>query len=88
MPNVLTELPVPELLRNVRAFAQEKGLADKTALFEIAALVARDPTQFEAVEGLSEDELEALRNETAHRWKQPLALYLTVAVCSLGAAVQ
>ncbi len=57
-------------------------------ILQKGALVARDPTNFEQVNGLTADELEALRNETAHKWRQPRALYMTVILCSVGAAVQ
>lgn len=37
---------------------------------------------------LSEDEKEALRVEVSHKWKHPMKLYVTIVVCSIGAAVQ
>lgn len=37
---------------------------------------------------LEEDEKEALRIEVTKRWSHPIKLYITVAVCSIGAAVQ
>lgn len=36
----------------------------------------------------SEEELEALRSEKVHRWRHPLAMYMTIFLCSLGACVQ
>ncbi len=55
------------------------------------ALVARDPTNYEDIGGpetLEEQEVEALRQEVLHKWRQPLALYMTIIICSVGAAVQ
>lgn len=52
------------------------------------ALVAKNPPAFESVEGLTEDEKEAIRNEVLHKWRQPKALFFTIILCSIGAAVQ
>lgn len=52
------------------------------------ALVAQDPANFDTVESLQDDEREALRNEVLHKWRQPRAMYVTVILCSVGAAVQ
>lgn len=37
---------------------------------------------------LGEDEKEALRIEVTRKWKHPAKLYITIVVCSIGAAVQ
>ena len=63
-------------------------MADRTALLQRGALVAQDPTSFEQISELEEHEREALRNEVLHKWRQPVALYFTVILCSVGAAVQ
>jgi MFS family permease len=72
----------------VEDFAAEYFLTDITPLLKKGALVAQDPGHFEDVEGLEDDEKEVLRNEVIHKWRQPKALYLTVILCSVGAAVQ
>lgn len=74
-------------MHDVETFCSEKGLVEHTDLVKRGALIAQDPTNFENLE-LPEDEREALRFETAHRWRHPLALYFTIIVCSIGAAVQ
>jgi hypothetical protein len=51
-------------------------------------MVAKDPPAFESVEGLTEGEKEAIRNEVLHKWRQPKALFFTIILCSIGAAVQ
>ena len=61
---------------------------DIAPLLRKGALVAQDPERFEDVDDLDPEEVEALRNETLHKWRQPRALYLTVILCSVGAAVQ
>lgn len=40
------------------------------------------------MEELHEDEKEVIRYEIAHKWRHPLRLYYTIAICSIGAAVQ
>ena len=60
-------------------------------MLQKGALVAQDPTNYEDIKGehaLNEVEIEDLRNEVLHKWRQPLALYLTIFTCSIGAAVQ
>ena len=57
-------------------------------LLKKGALVAQDPPAFEQVDDLDDIERDALRNEVLHKWRQPRALYFTVILCSIGAAVQ
>lgn len=61
---------------------------DLAPLLRKGALVAQHPDNFESLEDLDATELEALRNEKTHKWRQPRAFYLTVILCSVGAAVQ
>ena len=63
-------------------------MMDEVALLQRSALVAQDPPGFENVKELEPLEREALRNEVLHKWRQPRALYFTVILCSIGAAVQ
>lgn len=86
--NHLSHLSEAELRQRVDHFAEEKGLQDVAPLIYKGALVARDPLNFEQLDELDEDEKEAIRNETLHKWRQPRALYLTVIICSVAAAVQ
>ncbi|KAL8677138.1 MAG: hypothetical protein Q9186_006413 [Xanthomendoza sp. 1 TL-2023] len=86
--NPLAGIPLATLLKNVEDFAAEVGLSEQTALLQKGALVAQDPPAFEQVEQLDEFEKDALRNEVLHKWRQPWALYFTVILCSIGAAVQ
>ena len=86
--NPLAGIRQQTLMRDVEDFAQEHGLQDITNLLKKGALVAQNPAEFESVEGLEEAEKEALRNEVVHKWRQPFALYFTVVLCSVGAAVQ
>jgi len=63
-------------------------MADISDLLKKGALVAQDPPSFETIEELNEDDRIALRREITHKWSQPRVLYLTVILCSVGAAVQ
>ena len=86
--NPLANLTPEQLQRDVRTFARSKGLEDHLELFKRGAQIAKDPRYFEAVPGVTEIEKQALRNERKHPFRQPFALYLTIIVCSIGAAVQ
>lgn len=89
--NPLAGIPRDTLLRNVADFAQEKGLMQELPLLQKGALVAQDPTNYEDIHGeytLDETEVEVLRNEVLHKWRHPIALYVTIVTCSIGAAVQ
>ncbi|MCJ1364975.1 hypothetical protein MMC16_004093 [Acarospora aff. strigata] len=86
--NPLAGIPRETLFRNVEEFAREVDMVDTIPLMRKGALVARDPPNFEAIDELEDFEREALRNEFLHKWRQPRSLYVTVILCSVGAAVQ
>ncbi|KAH6663700.1 sugar transporter [Halenospora varia] len=86
--NPLAGIPRETLIQNVEEFAAEYGMQEIVPLLRKGALVAQDPGNFEQLDELSSAELDALRNETLHKWRQPRALYMTVILCSIGAAVQ
>lgn len=74
-------------MADVERFAQETGLTAETDLLKRGALVAQNPGGYESLD-LSDEEKEALRMEITKKWHHPMKLYITVAVCSIGAAVQ
>lgn len=64
---------------------------EQLPLLQKGALVAQDPTNYEDIHGehtLDDTEVEVLRNEVLHKWRHPVALYVTIITCSIGAAVQ
>jgi len=63
-------------------------MTEHIPLLKKGALVAQDPPAFEQIHELDDVERDALRNEVLHKWRQPVALYFTVILCSVGAAVQ
>lgn len=69
-------------------FAQETGMTSEIDLLKKGALVAQSPGEYENIAELDEDERAALRIEVTKKWNHPWKLYMTVIVCSLGAAVQ
>ena len=81
-------IPRDLLMTQVAEFADANRMTDYTALLQRGALVAQNPAEFEMVPGLTTSEAEALRDEVLHKWKQPTAMYMTVILCSVGAAVQ
>lgn len=86
--NPLADLSPQRVLRDVNEFARAHELTDILPELEKGALVARDPANYTSVEGLTEVESEAIRDEVVHKWRQPRALYFTIVLCSIGAAVQ
>lgn len=78
-------------MHDVETFAATHGLENIIPLLRKGALVAQDPENYEDIKGgeaLTETEILALRSEVLNKWKQPVALYVTIITCSLGAAVQ
>ncbi|KAI0977302.1 sugar transporter-domain-containing protein [Xylaria arbuscula] len=89
--NPLEGIPRDQLMRDVDAFVQEKGLEEHVAYFRKGALIAQSPADFEDIDGqeaLDEREKQVLRDEILHKWRLPWRLYLTIFTCSIGAAVQ
>jgi hypothetical protein len=70
-----------------RRFATSHRLARHIDVFCKAAEVAQGESPLEEI-GLSPPELQALRDETERKWRQPKMLYFTILVCSIGAMEQ
>lgn len=60
-------------------------MTEHADLFGRAALVARDPTRYRQVDGLSAEELAALEYEEGHKWHGPTMLWYSIALCAIGA---
>ncbi|KAF1364051.1 hypothetical protein EJ07DRAFT_162566 [Lizonia empirigonia] len=86
--NPLIGVPYETLMRDVEDFAREHDLEDIIDHLKKGALVAQDPNGFDNIEMLVEEDKQNLRFEKQHKWKHPLQLYITIIVCSIGAAVQ
>lgn len=84
----MTDIPKDQLLQDVEEFAAQKGVTDIVPLLKKGALVAQNPSNFENIVELDDADREALRNEVAHRWRHPWALYYTIILNSIAAAIQ
>ncbi len=74
------------LLQDVDDFASKHGLLDVLPLLRKGALVAQDPNSYDEIggpEALDDSEVDALRDEVLHKWKQSPSLYITVIMVSL-----
>lgn len=69
-------------------FADSKGLSEFTTEFTKGALVAQDPSSFESLKQLDEQDKVVLRREITHKWDQPREMWYLVITCSMAAAVQ
>jgi hypothetical protein len=64
------------------------GEAEDIRAFELGAILAQDPTRYDNIEGIEQEELAVLRKEFTNRWSQPKLMYLVIVLCSVCAAVQ
>ncbi|KAE8348847.1 hypothetical protein BDV28DRAFT_152436 [Aspergillus coremiiformis] len=86
--NPLADLTPAQVLRDVEDFANEHQLMDIIPHLKKGALIARDPDNFETVEGMTDADITVINDETTHKWRHPWPLYFTIGLCSIGAAVQ
>ncbi|KAF4508088.1 hypothetical protein G6O67_004515 [Ophiocordyceps sinensis] len=89
--NPLEGISREQLMRDVETFAQFRGLQEHVGLLKKGALVAQNPAEAAAIDGpekLTQTEFDALETERNHKWRLPMRLFLTIATCSIGAAVQ
>jgi len=86
--NPLYGLSREQLAANVEAFTQEKGLTEHTAIFQKGAILAQNPRHYDELQELDEQDKSTIQHEMTHRWSHPMMLYMTIGLCSIGAAVQ
>ncbi|KAI0908125.1 hexose transporter [Ustulina deusta] len=86
--NPLVDIPKARLLRNVEDFVAKYGLSDDVELFKKGALAAQSPQSFDTIPELNDYDRGLLKDEITYRWKHPKALYLTIMMNSIGAAIQ
>jgi hypothetical protein len=83
--NPLAGISKASLLQDVNDFASKHGLLDVLPLLRKGALVAQDPNSYDEIGGaetLDDSEVDALRDEVLHKWKQSSSLYITVIMVS------
>ncbi len=88
LANPLHGIPREQLERDVELFAQEKGLTEHLPDLQKGAQLAQNPGGFEGLDRLDEEDRKVIRYERAHKWSHPKLLYITVFLCSVGAATQ
>lgn len=91
LQNPLLGLTRDEVLADVDAFVESRGLTEHRESFQKGALMAQatnTPGGFESISLLTEDEKATLRREETHRWDQPFMLYFLCALCAGSAIVQ
>ncbi|KAL2817522.1 hypothetical protein BDW59DRAFT_132559 [Aspergillus cavernicola] len=87
--NPLAGVPREQLLDDVDRFCRQySGLEEHKELFRKGALLSQNPAVVETLPELTEDEREAIRRETTHKWSQPWQLYFLVVMTAMAAAVQ
>ncbi|KAL5041054.1 hypothetical protein BDW71DRAFT_19122 [Aspergillus fruticulosus] len=86
--NPLQSVSRAQVVSDARAFAESNGLSEHADLFGRAALVARDPDNFETIPELTQDEQAALAYERDHKWHGPKMLWYSIGLCAIGAATQ
>lgn len=91
LKNPLTGMSREDILADVDAFVDEKGLSEHREAFRKGALVAQVANVdngFESIPDIDETEKEMLRRETTNRWSQPFTLYFLCTLCAGSAIVQ
>lgn len=63
-------------------------MTDAIELLKKGALAAQDPDNIDNITELSQDDIQTLKDEKARRWHHPKTLYYTIALNSVGAAIQ
>ncbi|KAK1622074.1 hypothetical protein BDP81DRAFT_485716 [Colletotrichum phormii] len=86
--NPLEGIPREQLKIDARLFAIGLGLQNEITYFEKGALAAQSPKAYEDIPELTEDDRAILTNEIEHRWRHPKALYFTILMNSVSAAIQ
>lgn len=73
--NPLARVSREQLMADVERFCEKYNLMDHVDVFKKGALVSQNPDAAMDLPELDEDDREALRRETTHKWSQPAALY-------------
>jgi hypothetical protein len=75
-------------MANVTAYATEYDLESILPVLKKGALVAQSPAGIEDLSELNDDDRRILYAEHTRRWKHPFALYYTIVLNSISAAIQ
>ncbi|CAG7961555.1 unnamed protein product [Penicillium salamii] len=86
--NPLAGIPHDQLMANVTAYATEYDLENILPLLKKGALVAQSPAGIDGLAELDDNDRRIINEEQTHRWKHPFALYYTIILNSIAAAIQ
>ncbi|KAF2099368.1 MFS transporter [Rhizodiscina lignyota] len=86
--NPLVGVSQDVLMQDVEKYAAEYNLGHILPLLKKGALAAQSPHLIDSLPDLDEDERQAFREETTHRFKHPRILYFTIILNSIAAAIQ
>ncbi|KAJ5461311.1 uncharacterized protein N7458_002863 [Penicillium daleae] len=86
--NPLEGLSHDELMANVESYASEHDLTDILPLLKKGALAGQKPAEAGSIPELDEQDRHVLREEITRRWHHPWALYYTIILNSIAAAIQ
>ncbi|KAE8263929.1 hypothetical protein A4X09_0g7098 [Tilletia walkeri] len=86
--NPLHGIPREALFAKVDKFAAEKNLTSEIDLLRKGALVAQNPADFQSIDILTQEERDVIQHEYQNKWAHPMTLYVTIFLCSVGAATQ
>ncbi|WYZ39641.1 hypothetical protein EsH8_III_001555 [Colletotrichum jinshuiense] len=84
----LESIPSDQLQADAAQCAIGMGLPDEVECFKKGALAAQNMRSYDEIQELTEADRNILRNEAENRWKHPKALYFTIVMNSISAAVQ
>ncbi|KAJ5906517.1 Major facilitator superfamily domain general substrate transporter [Penicillium subrubescens] len=86
--NPLQGLSHDELMINVESYATDHDLTDILPLLKKGALAGQKPAEAGSIPELDEQDRHVLREEITRRWHHPWALYYTIILNSIAAAIQ
>ncbi|KAJ5117416.1 hypothetical protein N7448_011048 [Penicillium atrosanguineum] len=86
--NPLAGISKGDLYDRVLRFCQEYGFEEHVETFQKGALAAQHQKEFDDLPELTDDDKHHLRREHTHKWHLPKDLYFSIAICSLGSAIQ
>lgn len=75
-------------MADVATYAIEYDLENILPLLKKGALVAQSPSGIEGLAELDDNDRRIMTEERTHRWKHPFALYYTIILNSIAAAIQ
>lgn len=77
-----------DISEEVTKFAATYGMTHKAHVLQKAALLIQGNILIYDIPSITDEEIEAIQAETESKWRQPLLMYLTIAVTALGAMGQ